>query len=125
MGAGDVRVAGAGGVGEGRGAVPGAGGVQAGEVRGGGGGGEGEAPVRAHPVRDRAAGVRGAQVRAAAGEARRRRPLPPLRVPPLAGDGVAPPVRLRPRPRLPPWRQAQGHQEDQHLSSPQPEPSTV
>ena len=113
--AGRVRVAGAGGAGQGRGAVPGAGGVPAGAVRGGGGGGAGTAPVRAHPLRCRAEGVHRAQVRAAAGEARRGGALPPVRVPSLAGHGVAHPVRLRPRPRLPPRRQAQGHQEGVRL----------
>lgn len=109
--AGRVRVAGAGGAGAGRGAVPGAGGVPAGAVRGGGGGGAGAAPVRAHPVRRRAEGVHRTQVRAAAGEARRGGALPPVRVPALAGHGVAHPVRLRPRPRLPLRRQAEGHPE--------------
>jgi hypothetical protein len=114
--AGRVRVAGAGGAGPGRGAVPGAGGVPPGAVRGGGGGGAGAAPIRAHPVRRRAEGVHRAQVRAAAGEARRGGALPPVRVPALAGHGVAHPVRLRPRPRLPPRRQAQGHQEGVRLA---------
>lgn len=59
--------------------------------------------------------MRGAQVRAAAGEARRGRAVPPFCVSALARHGVARGVRLRPRPWVPPWRQAQGHQEDERL----------
>ena len=109
-------MAGAGGAGQGRGAVPGPGGVPARAVRAGGGGGADAPPVRAHPLRRRAEGVHRAQVRATAGEARRGRALPPVHIPALAGHGVAAPVRLRPRPCLPPRRQAQGHQEKLRLA---------
>ncbi|KAF7109919.1 hypothetical protein CFC21_110104, partial [Triticum aestivum] len=106
---GHVAVAGAGGAGEGRGAVPGARRVPAGAVRGRVRGGAAAAPVRARAVRAGPAGVRRAAVRAAGGEAGHGPPLPPLRVPPVAADGVAAGVPVRDRARLQARRQAQGH----------------
>lgn len=82
-------MAGAGGPVARRGAVPGRRRVPAGEVRRRRRGGAAAARVRARAVRAGPARVPGEAVRAAGGEAGHGAPLPPLRVPPVAADGVA------------------------------------